>query len=57
MSDGSGVAEEEPAAAWRSFALVLEVRDSRVRERERERVMAREFYLKNPTPPGAAQAT
>ena len=22
-----------------------------------ERVMAREFYLKNPTPPGAAQAT
>ena len=25
--------------------------------RERERVVAREFYLKNPTPPGAAQAT
>ena len=32
MSDGSGGAEEEPAAAWRSFALVLEVRDSRVVE-------------------------
>ena len=26
------MAEEEPAAAWRSFALVLEVRDSRVRD-------------------------
>ena len=25
--------------------------------RERERVMAREFHLKNPTPPGAAHAT
>ena len=25
--------------------------------RKRERVVAREFYLKNPTPPGAAQAT
>ena len=24
---------------------------------ERERVVAREFYLKNPTPPGAAHAT
>ena len=32
VSDGSGGAEEEPAAAWRSFALVLEVRDSRVRD-------------------------
>ena len=28
-----------------------------VDERERESVMARDFYLKNPTPPGAAQAT
>jgi Ni/Co efflux regulator RcnB len=28
----------------------------RGRERERERV-ARKFHLKNPTPPGAAQAT
>ena len=28
-----------------------------VRERERERVVAREFYLKNPNPPGAAHAT
>ena len=27
------------------------------RERERERVVAREFYLKNPNPPGAAHAT
>ena len=27
------------------------------RERERERVLPREFYLKNPTPPGAAHAT
>ena len=27
------------------------------RERERERVLAREFYSKNPTPPGAAHAT
>ena len=27
------------------------------RERERDRVLAREFYSKNPTPPGAAQAT
>ena len=25
--------------------------------RERERALAREFYLKNPTPPGAAHAT
>ena len=36
---------------------ILNRPNRRERERERERVLAREFYLKNPTPPGAAQAT
>ena len=46
------------SACWKYAAVSgsLFERETEHLYRERERVMAREFYLKNPTPPGTAQA-
>ena len=57
-SDSELFFELKFASENRDLQLELEQRVARTgREREREREsMAREFYLKNPTPPGAAHA-